>query len=60
MTRHILVKTEEKPEQILSKTKSGKDFSKATMERSQDDRTRQMGEELLRFRLPHADNVPAE
>ena len=58
--KHILVKTEEKPEQILIKIKSGEDFSRATKERSQDDRTRQMGEELLQYGLPHADNVPAE
>jgi len=54
------VKTEEKPEQILSKIKSGKDFYKAAMERSQGDTTRQMGEGLLRLTLPHADNVPTE
>ena len=57
--RHILVKTEEEAKEILNKIKSGEDFSKPAMERSQDDRTRQMGGELLQCRLPHVENVPA-
>lgn len=53
------MKTEEEAKEILSKIKSGKDFSKPAMERSQDDRTRQMGGEPLQCRLPHVENVPA-